>query len=139
MQSDSPAKILETKYPPSLMLESLNTMLLDREFAYSDARVISLKEANILRPPKGSLGVDTALDSELLKLPATLFISLIFISPLYQFPLFLQRCHPRLHGIYICVFSLTFGKRAITDRSDILLVIPLLKKNPNLGPCFKTK
>ena len=79
MQSDSPAKILETKYPPSLMLESLNTKLLDGEFAYSEARVVSLKEANILRPPKATLGVDTALDSELLKLPATLFISLIFI------------------------------------------------------------
>jgi hypothetical protein len=79
MQSDSPAKILETKYLPSLMLESLNTKLLDGKFAYSEARAVSLKEANILRPPKASLGVDTALDSELLKLLATLFISLIFI------------------------------------------------------------
>ena len=66
MQSDSPAKVRETKYPPSLMLESLNTKLLDGEFAYSEARVVFLKEANILRPPKESLGVDTALDSELL-------------------------------------------------------------------------
>ena len=79
MQSDSPAKILETKYPHLLSLESLNTKLLDGEFAYSEARVVFLKEANILRPPKASLGIDTALDSELLKLPATLFISLIFI------------------------------------------------------------
>ena len=79
MQSDSPAQILETKYPPSLMLESLNTKLLDGEFAYSQARVVSLKEVNILRPPKVSLGVDTVLDSELLKLPAILFISLILI------------------------------------------------------------
>ncbi|MEG4076142.1 hypothetical protein QUA30_26380 [Microcoleus sp. Pol14C2] len=79
MQSDSSIKNLETKYSPSLMLESLNTKLLDRGFAYSENRVVSLKEANILRPPKASLGVDTALDSELLKLPATLFISLIFI------------------------------------------------------------
>ena len=79
MQSDSPAKILETKYQPSLMLESLTTKLLDGEFAYSEARVVSLKEVNILRPLKVSLAVDTALDSELLKLPATLFISVIFI------------------------------------------------------------
>ena len=79
MQSDSPAKILETKYPLSWMLESLDTKLLDGEFAYSKARVVSLKETNILRPPKATLGVDTALDLELLKLPATLFISLILI------------------------------------------------------------
>ncbi len=79
MQSDSQTKFLETKYSPSLMLEPLNTKLLDGEFAYSEARVVSLKEVNILRPPKVSLGVDTALDSELLKLPATLFISLILI------------------------------------------------------------
>ena len=79
MQSDSPAKILETKYPPSLMLESLNTKLLDGKFSYSENRVVSLKEANTLRPPKVSLAVDTTLDSELLKLLATLFISLIFI------------------------------------------------------------
>ncbi len=79
MHSDSPAKIMETKYSPSLMLESLNTKLLDEEFAYSEARVVYLKEVNILRPPKVSLAVDTALDSELLKLPATLFISLILI------------------------------------------------------------
>jgi hypothetical protein len=70
---------METKYSPSLMLESLNTKLLDGEFAYSEARVVYLKEVNILRPPKVSLAVDTALDSELLKLPATLFISLILI------------------------------------------------------------
>ena len=61
------------------MLEPLNTKLLDGEFAYSEARGVSLKEVNILRPPKVSLGVDTAWDSELLKLPATLFISLILI------------------------------------------------------------
>jgi len=79
MQSDSPAKIMETKYLPSLMLESWKTKLLDGEFAYSEERAVSLKEANILRPPKASLGVDTALDSELLKLLATLFISIIFI------------------------------------------------------------
>jgi hypothetical protein len=79
MQSDSPAKILETKYQPSLMLESLTTKLLDGEFTYFEARVVSLKEVNILRPLKVSLAVDTALDSELLKLPATLFISVIFI------------------------------------------------------------
>ena len=101
MQSDSPAKILETKYPPSLMLESLTTKLLDGGFAYSEARVVSLKEVNIFRPPKVCLAVDTALDSELLKLPATLFISPILILPIYQFALFLRHCHPRSHGIYI--------------------------------------
>jgi len=61
------------------MLESLNRKLLDGEFAYSEARVVSLKKVNILRPPKVSLAVDTALDSELLKLPATLFIALFLI------------------------------------------------------------
>ncbi|MEG4304839.1 hypothetical protein [Microcoleus sp. D3_18a_C4] len=70
---------MATKYPPSLMLEPLNTKLLDGEFAYSEAQVVSLKEVNIVRPPKVSLAVDTALESELLKLPATLFISFIFI------------------------------------------------------------
>ncbi|MEG4218672.1 hypothetical protein QUA27_26145 [Microcoleus sp. Pol14C6] len=79
MQSNSPAKILETKYSPSLMLESLNTKLLDGKFSYSENRVVSLKEANTLSPPKVSLGVDTALNPELLELPAALFISLIFI------------------------------------------------------------
>ena len=61
------------------MLESLNTKLLDGEFAYSEARVVFLKKVSILRPPKVSLAVYQALDSELLKLPATLFISLILI------------------------------------------------------------
>ncbi|MEG4243034.1 hypothetical protein QUA51_10035 [Microcoleus sp. Pol10_D6] len=79
MQSDLPSPNLETKYPPSLMLESLTTKLLDGEFAYSEARVVSLKEVNILRPLKVSLAVDTALESELLKLLATLFILLIFM------------------------------------------------------------
>ncbi|MEG4010526.1 hypothetical protein QUA41_31375 [Microcoleus sp. Pol11C1] len=79
MQSDSPAKILETKYSPSLMLDSLNTKLLDGKFSYCENRVVSLKEANTLRPPKVSLWVDTALNRELLELPATLFIALIFI------------------------------------------------------------
>ncbi|MEG4045859.1 hypothetical protein [Microcoleus sp. Pol17C2] len=74
MHSDYPAKIMGTKYPHSLMLESLNPKLWDGEFASSEARVVSLKEVNILRPPKVSLAVDTALDLELLKLPATLFI-----------------------------------------------------------------
>ncbi|WP_333460332.1 hypothetical protein [Microcoleus sp. Z1_C3] len=101
MQSDLPYPILETKYPPSLMLEPLNTKLLDGEFAYSEAGVVSLKEVNIFRPPKVCLAVDTALESELLKLLATLFISLILISPIYQFALFLLHCHPQSHGIYI--------------------------------------
>ena len=77
MQSDSQTKFVEIKYSPSLILEPLNTKLLDGEFAYSETQVVSLKEVNILRLPKVSLAVDTALDSELLKLSATFFISLI--------------------------------------------------------------
>jgi hypothetical protein len=61
------------------MLESLNPKLLDGEFAYSKARVVSLTEVNIFRPSKVSLAVDIAWESELLKLLATLFISPIII------------------------------------------------------------
>jgi len=77
--TSSPVKIPETKYSPSLMLESLNTKLLDREFRDSEAGLVLVIEVNVISPPKGCLVVHTPLESECQKLPATLFISHIFI------------------------------------------------------------
>lgn len=77
--TSSPAKIPETKYPPSLMLESLNTKLLDGGFRDSEAGLVSVIEVNIFCPPKGCLVVDILLESECQKLPASLCISLILI------------------------------------------------------------
>ncbi len=77
--TSSPAQILETKYSPSLMLESLNTKLLDGGFWDSEAGLVSVIEVKIFCPQKGSLVVDIPLESERQKLPATLFISLILI------------------------------------------------------------
>ena len=77
--TSSPAKIPETKYPPSLMLESLNTKLLDGGFRDSEAGLVLVIEVNLFCPPKGCLVVDIRLESECQKMPATLFISLILI------------------------------------------------------------
>ena len=77
--TSSPAKIPETKYSPSLMLESLNTKLLDGGFRASEAGLVSVIEVNLFCPPKDCLVVDIRLESECQKLPATLFISLILI------------------------------------------------------------
>lgn len=77
--SSSPAKIPETKYSPSLLVESLNTKLVDGGFRDSEAGLVSVIEVKIFSPPKGYLVVDIPLESERQKLPATLFIWLIFI------------------------------------------------------------
>jgi hypothetical protein len=75
----SPGKIPETKYSPSLMLESFNTKLLDGGFRDSEAGLVSVIEVKIFFPQKGCLVVEIALESECQNLPATLFISLILI------------------------------------------------------------
>ena len=77
--TSSPAKIPETKYPPSLMLESLNTKLLDGGFWDSEAGLVSVREVKIFCPQKGCLVLDILRESERQKLPATLFILLILI------------------------------------------------------------
>ena len=77
--TSSPAQLPETKYSPSLMLESLNTKLLDGGFRDSEAGLVSVIEVKIFCPPKGCLVVDILLESECQKLPATWFISLILI------------------------------------------------------------
>ena len=77
--TSSPAKIPQTKYSPSLMLESFNTKLLDGGFRDSKAGLVSVIEVNLFCPPKGCLVVDIRLESECQKMPATLFISLILI------------------------------------------------------------
>ena len=77
--TSSPAKIPQTKYSPSLMLESFNTKLLDGGFRDSKAGLVSVIEVKIFSPPKGYLVVDIPLESECQKLPATWFISLILI------------------------------------------------------------
>jgi len=77
--SSFPAKIPETKYSPSLLVESWNTKLLDGGFRDSEAGLVSVIEVKIFSPQKGYLVVDIPLESECHKLPATLFISLILI------------------------------------------------------------
>lgn len=77
--TSSPAPIPETKYSPSLMLESLNTKLLDGGFWDSEAGLVSVIEVKIFSPQKGCLVLDILRESERQKLPATLFILLIFI------------------------------------------------------------
>jgi len=77
--TSSPAQIPETKYSPSLMLESLNTKLLDGGFWDSEAGLVSVIEVKIFCPPKGCLVVDMLLELECQKLPASLCISLIII------------------------------------------------------------
>ncbi len=77
--TSSPAQIPETKYSPSLMLESLNTKLLDGGFWDSEAGLVSVIEVKIFRPQKGCLVLDILRESERHKLPATLFILLILI------------------------------------------------------------
>ena len=77
--TSSPVKIPETKYSPSLMLESLNTKLLDGGFRDSEAGLVSVIEVKIISPPKGCLVLDILRESERQKLPATLFILLILI------------------------------------------------------------
>jgi len=77
--TSSPAKIPETKYSPSLLVESLNTKLLDGGFRDSEAGLVSVIEVKIFSPPKGYLVVDIPLESECHKLPGTLFIWLILI------------------------------------------------------------
>ena len=51
--TSSPAKIPETKYSPSLLVESLNTKLLDGGFRDSEAGVVSVIEVKIFSFPKG--------------------------------------------------------------------------------------
>jgi hypothetical protein len=63
----------------SLMLESLNTKLLDGGFRDSEAGLVSVIEVKIFCPPKGCLVVDILRESECQKLPATLFTLLILI------------------------------------------------------------
>jgi hypothetical protein len=77
--TSSPAQIPETKYSPSLMLESLNTKLLDGGFWDSEAGLVSVIEVKIFCPQKGCLVLDILRESECQKLPATLFILLILI------------------------------------------------------------
>ena len=77
--TSSPAKIPETKYSPSLLVESLKTKLLDGGFRDSEAGLVSVIEVKIIYFLKGCLVVDIPLESECQKLPGTLFISLIFI------------------------------------------------------------
>jgi hypothetical protein len=77
--TSSPAQIPETKYSPSLMLESLNTKLLDGGFWDSEAGLVSVIEVKIFCPQKGCLVLDMLRESERQKLPATLFILLILI------------------------------------------------------------
>ncbi len=77
--SSSPAQIPETKYSPSLLVESLNTKLLDGAFRDSEAGLVSVIEVNLFSTHKDYLVVDIPLESECQKLPATLFISLILI------------------------------------------------------------
>jgi len=77
--TSSPAKIPETKYSPSLMLESLNTKLLDGGFWDSEAGLVSILEVKIFCPQKGCLVLDILRESKRQKLPATLFILLILI------------------------------------------------------------
>jgi hypothetical protein len=138
MQSDSPAKILKQNIHLHWCWSPWIQSFWMGEFAYPRRESFSLKKQHIASS-KRSLGVDTALDSELLKLPATLFISLIFINLSISFPYFCSAAIRDRTEFIFCVFSLTSGKRAITDRSDILPVIPLSKKNPNLDPCFKPR
>ena len=77
--TSSPAQISETKYSPSLMLESLKTKLLDGGFWDSEAGLVSVIEVKIFSPQKGYLVLDMLRESERQKLPATWFISLILI------------------------------------------------------------
>jgi len=77
--TSSPAQIPETKYSPSLMLESLNTKLLDGGFRDSEAGLVSVIEVKIFSPQKRCLLLDILLESERQKLPATWFILLILI------------------------------------------------------------
>jgi len=77
--TSSPAQIPETKYSPSLMLESLKTKLLDGGFWDSEAGLVSVIEVKIFSPQKGYLVLDMLRESERQKLPATLFILLILI------------------------------------------------------------
>ena len=77
--TSSPAQIPETKYSPSLMLDSLNTKLLDGGFWDSEAGLVSVIEVKIFCPQKGCLVLDILRESERQKLPATLFIWLILI------------------------------------------------------------
>ena len=77
--TSSPAKIPETKYPPSLMLELFSTKLLDGGFRDSEAGLVSVIEVKIFCPQKGCLVVDILREPERQKLPATLVISLILI------------------------------------------------------------
>ena len=51
--TSSPAKIPETKYSPSLLVESLKTKLLDGGFWDSEAGLISVIEVKIFSFPKG--------------------------------------------------------------------------------------
>jgi hypothetical protein len=62
-----------------LMLDSLNTKLLDGGFWDSEAGLVSVIEVKIFCPQKGCLVLDILRESERQKLPATLFIWLILI------------------------------------------------------------
>jgi len=113
--TSSLAKISETKYSPSLILESLNTKLLDGEFRDSEAGLVSVIEVKIISPPRGCLVVHTPWSQSVRNCQRPCLFRTFLFNLSISFPSFWDTAIRDRTEFIFCVFCPTTSRPAITD------------------------